>query len=181
MQKTNKLKNTIQILRENIYQYDGKEDKHDTRPTQSIQADPEIENLIKNLSNKSIGELRKLWKSYCNEEAPNWNKSYFIPRLSYRIQSVHYATDIRPKLQKILEDIASGSQRISTKSKIRKEGKFRIKLGTVLERTYQGQVYKVMKTRNGYVFEDRIYQYLSPIAKKITGEKRRGYEFFGLI
>ena len=176
-----KLKNTIQILKTQVHQYDGKEDKHDTRPTESIKADPEIEKLIKDLPNKSVDELRELWKSYCGEEAPNWNKSYFIPRLSYRIQEVHYATEIRPKLQKILEDIADGSKKILTKSKLRKEGKFEIKLGTVLERTYKGQVYKVMKTHKGYVFENRVYQYLSPIAKKITGEERKGYEFFGLI
>ncbi len=99
------LTNTIEILKTSIHQYGGNENKFDTRPTQSIKPDQEIENLIKNLPNKSIDELRKLWKSYCGEEAPNWNKSYFIPRLSYRIQEVHYATDIRPKLQKILEDV----------------------------------------------------------------------------
>lgn len=175
------LTNTIEILKTSIHQYGGNENKFDTRPTQSIKPDQEIENLIKNLPNKSIDELRKLWKSYCGEEAPNWNKSYFIPRLSYRIQEVHYATDIRPKLQKILEDVAGGKTQIPTKSHLRKEGKFKIKIGTVLERTYQEQVYKVIKTPEGYFFDDRIYQYLSPIAKKITGEKRRGYEFFGLI
>lgn len=79
------------------------------------------------------------------------------------------------------EDVAGGTTQIPTKSHLRKEGKFRIKIGAVLERTYRGKVYKVIKTPEGYFFDDRIYKYLSPIAKKITGEKGRGYEFFGLI
>jgi hypothetical protein len=177
-----KLKNTIQILKARIHRYDGKEDKHDTRPTQSIEADSEIENLIKDLPNKSVDELRKLWKSYCNEEAPNWNKSYFIPRLSYRIQEVHYATELRPKVKTALEEICKGINKIPTKSKLRKEGKFKIKIGTVLERNYHGITYRVVKTNKGYLFEDKLYQYLSAIASRITKKSQtKGYEFFGLI
>lgn len=69
------LSNTIEILRTSIHQYAGNENKFDTRPTQSIKPDQKIENLIKDLPNKSIDELRKLWKSYCDEEAPNWNNT----------------------------------------------------------------------------------------------------------
>ena len=136
------LTNTIEILKTSIHQYGGNENKFDTRPTQSIKPDQEIENLIKDLPNKSIDELRKLWKSYCDEEAPNWNKSYFIPRLSYRIQEVHYATDIRPKLQKILENVAGGKTQIPTKSHLKKKESSKLKLARFLRELIRGKFTK---------------------------------------
>ena len=164
MSEKKKLSNTIQILKTSVHKYDGKEDKHDTKPTESIKADPEIEKLIKNLPDQKISELREMWEEYFNEKAPKWNKSYLVLRLSYKIQEVHYATTLRPKVKKALEDIYKGTTNLSIKSKLRKEGKFKIKIGTVLERNYHGITYQVIKTKKGYLFEDKLYQYLSAIA-----------------
>ena len=176
-----KLPKTISILSRAVYKYSGREDEFDTRPTQRTEPNPEIEKLLKELQNKDILELREMWKKYCSAEAPNWNKSYFIPRLSYRIQEVHYATTLRPKVKKAIEDIHQGKTTLSTKSKLRIEGKFKLKIGTVLERKYLGNTYHVFKTSDGYFFNGRIYQYLSSIAKQITGEETKGYAFFGLM
>jgi Protein of unknown function (DUF2924) len=176
-----KLPKTTKIFSEAIHKYDGKEDKFDTRPTQAIAPDPEIEKLLKELPDKDISELREMWKKYCNEEAPNWNKSYFVPRLAYRIQEVHYATTLRPKAQKALKDIYKGKTTLSTQSKLRSEGKFKLKIGTVLERKYLGETYRVIKTSEGYFFNDHIYQYLSSVAKQITKKETKGYALFGLM
>lgn len=181
MTKKNKLPKTIKILKNTVHQFDGKEDKHDTRPTESIKVDLEVENLVKSLPNKDISDLREMWEKYFNEKAPKWNKSYLILRLSYRIQEVHYATTLRLKVRKTLENIYKGNTRLVTKSKLRKEGKYNIKVGAVLERHYQGNIYKVMKTDKGYLFEEKTYKYLSAIATKITKKQTKGYEFFGLI
>ena len=181
MNKNNKFPSTIKILKTSIHKYRGEEGSFDTRPTQPITHDSEIEKLVEDLPNKDVVELRNLWSRYFDEEIPKWNKGYLTKRLAYRIQEVHYATTIRPKVRTVLEDIYKGRTDLVAKSKLRKEGKFKIKIGTVLERTYKGEIYRVIKTDKGYLFDDKIYQYLSAIAKQITKKETKGYEFFGLI
>ncbi len=82
-----KLSNTIKILKKSVheYEYEGEEGKHDTRPTESIKSDPEVENLINSLIDKDISELRELWTKYFDQEIPKWNKGYLTKRLAYRI------------------------------------------------------------------------------------------------
>ncbi len=52
--------------------------------------------------------------------------------------------------------------------------------GTRLIREWQGQVYEVVVTENGYVWKDKTYKSLSPIATAITGTRWSGPRFFGL-
>lgn len=52
--------------------------------------------------------------------------------------------------------------------------------GTRLIREWQGTVYEVTVTDNGYVWEGRTYKSLSPIATTITGTRWSGPRFFGL-
>lgn len=55
-----------------------------------------------------------------------------------------------------------------------------IKIGTRLVREWHGKVYTVMVLDGGYLFEDRHYVSLTPIAREITGTARSGPRFFGL-
>ena len=52
--------------------------------------------------------------------------------------------------------------------------------GTRLIREWQGQVYEVLVTEDGYVWQDKAYKSLSPIATAITGTRWSGPRFFGL-
>jgi len=52
--------------------------------------------------------------------------------------------------------------------------------GTRLIREWQGTVYEVTVTDNGYIWEGRTYKSLSPIATTITGTRWSGPRFFGI-
>jgi hypothetical protein len=52
--------------------------------------------------------------------------------------------------------------------------------GTVLERTYRGQRWRVTVLDNGFVFDGVHYASLTTIATAITGSRWNGFTFFGL-
>jgi hypothetical protein len=56
----------------------------------------------------------------------------------------------------------------------------RIKAGSELVRTWQGTIYRVKVTRDGFAFEGQTYASLSEIATKIAGTRWNGPRFFGL-
>ena len=57
----------------------------------------------------------------------------------------------------------------------------RLKTGTHLVREWHGKIYAVTVLDEGYLFEDRHYSSLTPIARAITGAAWSGPRFFGLI
>lgn len=56
----------------------------------------------------------------------------------------------------------------------------RYKLGTRLIREWQGVVYEVVITEQGFLWNDTLYKSLSPIATEITGVRWSGPRFFGI-
>lgn len=52
--------------------------------------------------------------------------------------------------------------------------------GTVLVREWNGRMYRVEVTADGYVLDGKAYSSLSAIARHITGAKWSGPRFFGL-
>ena len=57
----------------------------------------------------------------------------------------------------------------------------RLKAGTRLLKTWQGKTYTVLVGDTGYIFNDRLFPSLSPIAQEITGTPWSGPRFFGLL
>ena len=55
-----------------------------------------------------------------------------------------------------------------------------LKTGTQLVREWHGKVHTVIVLDEGYLFEDRHFASLTPIAKAITGATWSGPRFFGL-
>lgn len=55
-----------------------------------------------------------------------------------------------------------------------------LRTGTRLVREWHGKVYSVTVLDQGYLFEDRLYGSLTPIAREITGAAWSGPRFFGL-
>jgi hypothetical protein len=56
----------------------------------------------------------------------------------------------------------------------------RLKAGTKLVRQWHDRIYHVLVVEDGFQFEDRQYQSLTPIAHEITGAAWSGPRFFGL-
>mgnify|MGYP001000906205 CR=1 FL=1 len=56
----------------------------------------------------------------------------------------------------------------------------RLKPGTRLVRQWHGRVFHVLVLEDGFLFEDRHYRSLTPIAREITGAAWSGPRFFGI-
>ena len=59
-------------------------------------------------------------------------------------------------------------------------GEIHLKPGTRLVRRWRGTTYHVLVLDDGFLFEDRHYRSLTPIATEITGAHWSGPRFFGL-
>jgi hypothetical protein len=52
--------------------------------------------------------------------------------------------------------------------------------GTILARAYKGSVVQVQVLQQGFLYQGRVYQSLSAVAKAVTGSHCNGYLFFRL-
>ncbi len=61
------------------------------------------------------------------------------------------------------------------------DGAFRTPLpGTLITRTYKGQLIQVQVLSNGFEYQGDMYRSLSAVAKQITGSHWNGFKFFNL-
>lgn len=125
-----------------------------------------------------IGQLKKLWKDFNRTEAPEFNRTYLVSRLTYRLQELAWDGD-REILEKRLSAHAKSilSEDLKQKRKIKTH---RPPVGTRLLREYQGIEHRVTVLADGFAFQERKYRSLSRIAQIITGTAWSGPVFFGL-
>ena len=77
-------------------------------------------------------------------------------------------------LRKQLEAVAAG------KTAAMPEPPFKLKPGTRLMREWNGTMYSVLVTADGFDFAGRTWSSLTMIARQITGAHQSGPRFFGL-
>ena len=77
-------------------------------------------------------------------------------------------------LRKQLEAVAAG------KTAAMPEPPFKLKPGTRLMREWNGTMYSVLVTADGFDFAGRTWSSLTMIARQITGSHQSGPRFFGL-
>ena len=77
-------------------------------------------------------------------------------------------------LRKQLEAVAAG------KTAAMPEPPLKLKFGTRLMREWNGTVYSVLVTADGFDFAGRTWSSLTMIARQITGAHQSGPRFFGL-
>lgn len=84
---------------------------------------------------------------------------------------------LAPARLRELERLASQLQQSGDLDLVRER---QLKIGTRLVREWHGKVYTVTVLDEGYLFEDRHFVSLTPIAREITGTAWSGPRFFGL-
>ncbi|WP_341822224.1 DUF2924 domain-containing protein [Wolbachia endosymbiont (group A) of Clivina fossor] len=133
-----------------------------------------IEKKVKNLGEKPLVELRKIWKEVFEEEAPRYSKKYLIPRLAYKIQEKTYGEISRKGAKRLeyLADRLEKGKRISS-DKLPVEG-----TELILERGEE--VHVVMVTNTGLIYREEFYTSLSAVAGKIMGMSYNGPLLFGM-
>jgi hypothetical protein len=95
-----------------------------------------------------------------------------LPILAFRIQELAHG-GLKPETNAKLREIASS---LNPK---RSDARQRFRAGTRLVREWQGKVHEVIITADGFEYQGRTYQSLSPIACHITGTHWSGPAFFG--
>ena len=121
--------------------------------------------------------LRAEWRRVLRAPTPAITPDLLRRGIGYRLQEqIHggLTTAVSRELDGILRRIQRGDTPLPTST-------VRLKPGTRLLRTWRDKTYTVLVGDNGFIFADRLYPSLSPIAREITGTAWSGPRFFGLL
>jgi hypothetical protein len=130
------------------------------------------------LPEKTLPELKQLWRELYEREPPSGNKPFLVKRLAYRIQELAYgglSARAEAKLNVLIEE---EDRRVKGLPSLRKGD--RPITGTRLIRQWQGVEHCVTVLDDGFEYEGRKYRSLSAIARAITGTRWNGPLFFAL-
>ena len=130
------------------------------------------------LPEKSMADLKQLWRDLYAREPPPYNRQFLIKRLAFRLQELQYgglSARAETKLKALIEE---EDRRVKGKQPIRKGD--RPIVGTRLIRAWQGVEHCVTVRTDDYEYEGRPYRSLSAVARVITGTRWNGPLFWGL-
>ena len=120
--------------------------------------------------------LRAEWRRLYHAPAPGLSPDLLVRGIAWRIQAKQHG-GLSPGTERELEKLAMP---VTSASPTSAPPATRLRPGTRLVRSWNGETYSVLVTDDGYCFNDRTYTSLSSIAKTITGTKWSGPRFFGL-
>ena len=130
------------------------------------------------LPEKTLPELKQLWRDLYDREPPSGNKPFLIKRLAYRIQELAYgglSARAEANLNVLIEE---EDRRVKGLPSLRKGD--RPIAGTRLIRQWQGVEHCVTVLDDGFEYQGARYRSLSAIARAITGTRWNGPLFFAL-
>ena len=115
--------------------------------------------------------LLEYWAQLYDLPAPQISTVMLRQALGHKIQEQHYG-GLKPAMRRFLENEAAG---INTVAPVLP------KPGTRLIRQWRGVTYEVIIIPNGVLLDGVHMSSLTKAAEKITGTKRSGPLFFGLV
>jgi len=149
------------------------------------------------LQRMTTRELRAKYADVFREETHATNRTWMVKRIAWRLQAIAEGglseralrraaelandADLRVTVPKAAyaERIAAATADAKARALCRDQ---RLPMaGTVLTRTYKGNVLQVKVLPAGFEFAGMVYPSLSAVAKAISGSHCNGYLFFGLI
>ena len=129
------------------------------------------------LATMSPAQLRAEWQRLLRNAPPPISPDLLRREIAYRLQeaaSGGLTRQVSRDLTDIRKRIVQGSSPLPSTA-------MRLKPGTRLLRTWRGKTYSVLVGDTGFLFNDRLFPSLSPIAQEITGTPWSGPRFFGLL
>ena len=129
------------------------------------------------LATMSPAQLRAEWQRLVRQPPPPVSPDLLRREIAYRLQEAASGGLTRQAsrdLTEIRKRIVQGSSPLPSTA-------MRLKPGTRLLRTWRGKTYTVLIGDTGFLFDDRLFPSLSPIAQEITGTPWSGPRFFGLL
>lgn len=131
------------------------------------------------LNSARMSELKSIWRSLFNTDAPPYNRHHLESRLAYKIQELAHGgicAETTKRLEKVAKQFAEPATR-KRKTGLDADG---LVAGTKLLREWHGSSFETVVQVDGYAFNGRLYRSLTGVAKAITGTQWNGRAFFGL-
>ena len=126
---------------------------------------------------KEITEVKTLWRTVFNQDPPFRARQDFMRgHIAWAIQAKEHGGLKRKasnQLKQLMDELRKGEE-------LKSERTLTIKPGTKLIRQYQGERYEVIVVEDGFLYQGKIYNSLSSIAREITGTRWNGKVFFGV-
>jgi len=120
-------------------------------------------------------DLRSRWvELYRWEPPPRASRQFMAAAIAYKMQE-QVLGGLKRNSQAFLDKVANNKIKEGNRSPIRV-----IKSGTKLIREWHGRIYEVIIADEGVVYNGRMYQSLTQVARMITGVKWSGPRFFGI-
>ena len=125
-------------------------------------------------------ELRSCWlKAYGCAPPPRLGSDMMILALGWRVQAKDeggYNRETRDCLSRLITNLKAGKDVNSGALAIQSS----LNPGMSLVREWRGRVHQVQVLDKGFVWNDKVWNSLSAIAREITGARWNGPAFFGL-
>jgi hypothetical protein len=148
------------------------------------------------LRRMTTGQLRQRYAETFGEPTKANNKAWLIKRIAWRLQALAEG-DLSERARRRATELANDADLRLSPPVVRepKPAAMRHPVGdilplrteqrlpppgTILSRTYKGEVLQVRVLDHGFEFEGEVYRSLSAVAKKITGGHCNGLAFFKL-
>ena len=124
-----------------------------------------------------IAQLRRNWQISVGSPPPtDLGRELLARALSWKEQEgLHggYAPSVLRELERL-------SQQLQRSGELDLERQLTLKVGTRLERYWNGRTFHVEVVSDGFVHDGQRYRSLSHVARGITGTRWSGPRFFGL-
>lgn len=140
-----------------------------------LMRDPNVR--LAGLAAMAPAQLRTEWQRLLRQMPPSISPDLLRREIAYRLQeaaSGGLTRQVSRELSDIRNRIVQGNSPLPASV-------VRLKPGTRLLKTWRGKTYTVLVGDAGFIFNDRLFPSLSPIAQEITGTSWSGPRFFGLL
>ena len=141
-----------------------------------------ISDELTRLDEKSVPELLAVYREVFGRTSPSRHRQNLLRRIAWGLQCNGEYFLSKKALQRVAELVDPYDLRVSTATRIpgRVQETPRQPIpGTVICRTYKGEVLEVRVLEDGFEFAGQEFGSLSAVAKHITGSHWNGNLFFG--
>ena len=145
---------------------------------------------IENLKKLKTRELRTRYRALFGEASASFHRAHLLRRIAWRLQA-EAEGELSERARRRAAELANDAdlrlrapqsfwRELEDTAEHRRRDPRLPPAGTVLERTYRGQIVRVTVLANGFAYQDKEYASLSAIAQRATGTRWNGFHFFGL-
>ena len=134
-----------------------------------------LDDRLAALATMSPAHLRGEWRQSFRAPPPAVGPSLLALGIAYRLQEKEIgglsSAHVR-EMARLAKQAAKGTLSVEPAASL--------KVGSRLVRDWHGEPHQVLIRDDGFVYRDKLYRSLTPIARDITGSNWSGPRFFGL-